>query len=376
MRYTDKLWNTTRGQVGEGVFLYLYLLNIAFTLVLFMYLLFSSRAYDMYDHTVEVNKIQLQVAAYLALTYLVFFVISDIVQGTILPTRFDWFLILKFLSAGVIYFVVLISTLKCIYCKLAESICFKSALVPKNCTKNWVVAVLASLTSILALDITPTTVLFFVFPTDTFSLLAIHIALFYTEVMVGTVFVRWWKDQSVKKWCQSVKKWCQYNSIKNCEYSPVTSDEVIHQHETSSLSQDPGHQALTCVINIIVQVLFIIVCALVYFPAMYFFQFLILRNANNGAFDILIKYIPSIAIGFFGIFIRKKILQDKDDKDDKDTMAKILWLKLGELLTTEQVDGETKYLESLRAAFRFQTMAETETGRATSAERVNEEKKQ
>ena len=276
-------------------------------------------------------------------------------------------------------------------------------------------AVLALLISILALDITPTIVLFFVFPTDTFSLLAIHIALFYTEVMVGTVFVRWLKCQSVKEWCQSVKEWCQsakewhqsvkerwqsvYKSIKEkCKSrAPVSSSEVgLHQYSYNDEilllpSQDtgPGYgtrsivnlrqrhtgdqgerngdqgghnsdqgehngdqgehngdqgerngdqgerngdqgkqnqaehngdqgrcngcKALICII--IVQVLSIVACVLVYFPAIYFFQFLILRNTNNGAFDILIKYIPSIAIVFFGIFIRKKILQDKDDKD-------------------------------------------------------------
>ena len=116
-------------------------------------------------------------------------------------------------------------------------------------------------------------------------------------------------------------------------------------------------------------------CAFVYFPAIYFFQFLILRNANNGAFDILIKYIPSIAIGFFGIFIRKKILQDKNDKDAK------LWLKLGELLTTEQVNDDNKnekYLESLRAAYPglpSDAKLWLKLGELLTTEQVNEENK-
>ena len=453
--YTNELWNTTRGQVGEGMFIYLYVLNIVITLVLVVYLLLSSAAYKVYDHIVEesdLNKIQLEVAAYLAFAYMILFFIADIIQLTKLA--FNWFLIPKFLSAiAITISVVLISAVK--YHKSAPS--------SKNCTKFLVVAVLASLISILALDITPTTVLFFVFPTDSFSLLAIHIALFYTEVMVGTVFVRWLKCQSGKKRCKSV-----YNSIK--EKCKSRNEVRCHEHtynDTSPLVQDTcwpcygtqypppinivkerhngdqgGHdgdrtehdgdraerdggraerdddraerdddraerdddrakrdggraegdgdgaehdddraehdddraehdgdraehdgdqaehdgdqggcngcQAFICVITGIVSIL---ACAFVYFPAIYFFQFLILRNANNGAFDILIKYIPSIAIGFFGLFIRKKILRDKDEKDEK------LWLKLGELLTTEEVDKKNKndkiYLKSLRAAYRM-----------------------
>ena len=288
---------------------------------------------------------------------MIFLGISDIiVQRTMLPTKYDWFLILKIcIIAYATAFVLLISTLKCI------CICCKSALASKNCTKIWVVAVLVLLISILALDITPTIVLLFVFPTDTFSLLAIHIALFYTEVMVGTVFVRWLKCQSVKEWCQSVKEWrksvkewrqsvkewCQlvYNSIEEKWKSSVPSSEVRldqlnHDENLPLASQDTGpcyRTQSTSPINIVrqrhngdqgrcngckalinficvivVQFLSIMACAIVYFPAIYFFQFLILRNTNNGAFDILVKYIPSIAIAFFGIFIRKKILQDKD----------------------------------------------------------------
>ena len=82
MHYTDELWNTTRGKVGEGVFLYLYLLNILVTMGLLMYFLLSSTAYQVYDRIVEesdLNKIQLEVAAHLAFTYMIFLGISDII---------------------------------------------------------------------------------------------------------------------------------------------------------------------------------------------------------------------------------------------------------------------------------------------------------
>ena len=55
MHYTDELWNTTRGQVGEGVFLYLYLLNILVTMGLLMYFLLSSTAYQVYDREILIS---------------------------------------------------------------------------------------------------------------------------------------------------------------------------------------------------------------------------------------------------------------------------------------------------------------------------------
>ena len=344
MHYTNELWNTTRGKVGEGVFTILYSLNILVTLVLLMYLLLSLTAYEVYDRLVKesrLNKIQFAVAAHLAFAYILAFVIAEIVQRAKLPTSAlqNWILTLKFIGASLIIAVVfLISICKCI-------IYYKSATVSKNCTKILVVAVLALLISILTLDITPTILLFFVFPTDTFSLLAIHAALFYTEVMVGTLF--WLKCGQSK--CKSCVR---SNNEETNHYGTFT----INSTEREELPADRIPWPLSCrccgstlMKHLIVSVIVIFLCALVYFPAIFFFLFLILRNANSGAFDILIKYIPSIAIGFFGIYIRKELL-DKEDKDAK------LWLKLGELLqlTTEEVKKKTinaKHLKSLKAAY-------------------------
>ena len=54
-----------------------------------------------------------------------------------------------------------------------------------------------------------------------------------------------------------------------------------------------------------------------------------LRNlSNNLAFDIIIKYVPSVGIAAFGYLIKKGTFSKtkKEDKNEK------LWLKLGELL--------------------------------------------
>ena len=361
--YTDNLWQTHQGEVGEIVFIYLYALNILVTFGWTIFSLsFSTSAYEVYDRIVkesDLNEIQLDVAAHLASVYLMLLVISEIIQETRLPTSFDYYLFMKYCSLSLIVILAfLISSFK--YCT--------SDFTLKKCL---VVAVLASAISILALDITPTTILFFVFPTDTFSLLAIHAALFYTEVMVGTLF--WLKCQSVKVWCQSggyaaIKEWCRMVYALICKSCVSSNNETSQNYHELRPHVGDGHPAgnshakrnvgtiTRCKLMYLIPILLIVPCALVYFPAIYFFQFLILRNANSGAFDILIKYIPSIAIGFFGIYIRKELLY-KDDKDDKDDKDEKLWLKLGELLTTEEVNKENKkakHLKSLRAAYRIQ----------------------
>ena len=346
--YAENLWQTRQGEVGEIVFIYLYALNILITLGWTIYSLsFSTSAYEVYDRIVkesDLNEIQLDVAAHLAFAYLMLLVMSEIIQDTRLPTSFDYFLFMKYCSIILIVVIVVsISIIKWLY-----SMCCKSDFTSK---KYLVVAVLASAISILSLDITPTTILFFVFPTDTFSLLTIHAALFYTEVMVGTL--SWLKCQPVKKRCQSCKSCVSSNNKTFQELRDVGGDHPAgnnRKHIFCTIARCCGRM----VMYLIVSVLSIVPCvALVYFPAIYFFQFLILRNANSGAFDILIKYIPSIAIGFFGIYIRKALLY-KDDKDDKHEK---LWLKLGELLTTEEVNKESKkakHLESLRTAYHIQ----------------------
>ena len=44
----------------------------------------------------------------------------------------------------------------------------------------------------------------------------------------------------------------------------------------------------------------------VYVSVMWFYQFLFLRNlSNNLAFDIIIKYVPSVGIAAFGYLIQK-----------------------------------------------------------------------
>ena len=93
----------------------------------------------------------------------------------------------------------------------------------------------------------------------------------------------------------------------------------------------------------------------VYISVMWFFQLLFLRNFNNNlAFDIIIKYVPSVGIAAFGYLIQKGTFSNtkKEDKNEK------LWLKLGELLNIpgdqlNTLDDDTKKQEiaKLRSIF-------------------------
>ena len=79
----------------------------------------------------------------------------------------------------------------------------------------------------------------------------------------------------------------------------------------------------------------IIGLGIVYISVMWFYQFLFLRNLNNNlAFDIIIKYVPSVGIAAFGYLIQKGTFSKtkKEDKNEK------LWLKLGELLNISDDD--------------------------------------
>ena len=79
----------------------------------------------------------------------------------------------------------------------------------------------------------------------------------------------------------------------------------------------------------------LIVLGFVYLSVMWFYQFLFLRNlSNNLAFDIIIKYIPSVGIAAFGYLIRKGN-EKKEDKNEK------LWRKLGELLNIPENELDT-----------------------------------
>ena len=94
---------------------------------------------------------------------------------------------------------------------------------------------------------------------------------------------------------------------------------------------------------------------LFYLCMMWFFQLLILRNlGHNTAFSVMIKYVPTAAIGLFGFVVGKStLIHNKADKD-----GEIFWMKLGELLNFDEeqlhvLDEEKRAkIRNLKRAFK------------------------
>ena len=153
----------------------------------------------------------------------------------------------------------------------------------------------------------PIILLLFAHPMNTFALLGIHVALFYTETMVGILII----DRL--KLCK-----CSCRD----DYSPERQPLIGRNKE-----DQPSYCTTACKI-ILWPILLLIASGFIYFSVICFYQFLFLRNlsSNNLGVDIIIKYLPSIAIGAFGFGIKTTF--SKKDKYEK------MWLKLGELLNS------------------------------------------
>ena len=93
---------------------------------------------------------------------------------------------------------------------------------------------------------------------------------------------------------------------------------------------------------------------------MAFFQLFILRNLNTDtAFSVMIKYVPTAAIGLFGFVIGKSTLfHSNNGNDDGETF----WMKLGELLSIDEEqlraldDGKREKIRNLKKAFRTESL--------------------
>ena len=89
---------------------------------------------------------------------------------------------------------------------------------------------------------------------------------------------------------------------------------------------------------------------------MAFFQLFILRNlGTDTAFSVMIKYVPTAAIGLFGFVIGKSTLFQNNNSDDD---GEIVWMKLGELLSIDEeqlraLDEENREkIRNLKRAFK------------------------
>ena len=130
---------------------------------------------------------------------------------------------------------------------------------------------------LLILSVFPTLLLFFAHPMNTFTLLVTHIVLIYTETIIGMLVIE---------------------RLNKCECSKC--GEVI--------------------LLIVLMLILVLILILVYVIVMCLYHILFLRSLiNNLAFDIFVKYIPSVVIAVFGYmyliqqgtFFNKKKMETK-----------------------------------------------------------------
>ena len=441
---------------SENVFfVIMYLLNAVISLLFGLCLLLPFMNSKM-DQLTENNKsanlrdnpilIKLSVAAILAFLYILASTIKIIVQLTrnhnvFIVTRLIYHLLVLGIFNGYIAYTMFKEIRKkqdqnnqnntcctCMsifrkfidYCKKHDNIILFSS-----------VNILSLALILLSLSVFPTLLLLFAHPENTFALIVIHIALFYTETVIGAYVierlyrftrlctctcctsnticcVRLWKTKngyhqvpghsystSIDKGPSQEKASStstgtsveinagttsisfqrdQGTSAKSFhlrDYSKSETDEEDLQLSTKAsdsqpedkekmkerTQEDTGTCAKDCLLfwGILALVIMLI---LVYFSLVWLYQFLILRNASsNVAFDMIIQYIPGVAIAALGFLVSKT--------SDKETImngknAK-RWLKLGELLDMDDKDlkkvqvldeNKKKQIESLQKVFK------------------------
>ena len=245
---------------------------------------------------------------------------------------------------------------------------------------------------LIILSIFPTLLHLFAQPSNTFALLVIHVALFYTETMTGMLVIEQLKKYIVRiqkllhtcKCCTCTCKCCTCTckrctctckhkntqrsqdstkllhtckcctntcKLKNTQRSQDSTGEerepIAHEPHTeyraitsertvrNTKGNEEDNNIIKEVMLLIGVVPMFVGLGIVYVSVMWFYQVLFLRNLNNNlAFDIIIKYVPSAGIAAFGYLIQKGTFSKtkKEDKNEK------LWLKLGELLNISDDD--------------------------------------
>ena len=179
------------------------------------------------------------------------------------------------------------------------------------------VKVLSLALILLSLSVFPTLLLLFAHPENTFALIVIHVALFYTETMIGVYII------------ERLNRRHTTNRNGYIELKDVPDDNTVN-HQTGTEEGQPGTGVMLFQL-ISGSSALIIVLISIYFALIGLYQFLIVRNASsNVAFDMVIQYVPSIAIGALGFFVSKT--NNQETMNSKNAKR---WLQLGELLDTD-----------------------------------------
>ena len=185
--------------LGQKLFAYMYTLNAIIALLVGAFLLPSLfRIYDNADTSNEPffenkMKIRFLVVAFLMSTYITLLYAIDIFHHIIYLENINLFVFMKVLYGSITYALV-INFIFCYHCSCKD---YKCCCICKcSCIYNYKGIIRTLLTSLitlalalLILNILPFILLLFAHPMNTFALLGIHVALFYTETMAGILII-------------------------------------------------------------------------------------------------------------------------------------------------------------------------------------------
>ena len=320
--------------LGQILFAYMYTLNALIALLVGGFLLqILFKKYKKYKDNAnnltffqDKHKVQFLVVTFLANTYITFLYVIDIVYHLSYYEHFNIFVLLKMLygliTFGLVFlFIILYHSCKRTGCCRCSFECNCEGIV-----RTLLASLLTLAVALLILNILPFILLLFAHPMNTFALLGIHVALFYTETMAGILII----DRLKLNLCRC-----------SDEYNPER-QQLIQRDEENQISHCTAAKII-CWAGLL-----LIASGFIYFSVICFYQFLFLRNlsSNNPGVDIIIKYLPSIAIGAFGFGIKATF--SKKGKYEK------MWLKLGELLSNNLTMTREEQIAKLQQIFRIQ----------------------
>ena len=400
------------------------------------YLTKNNKGTDLWDDPVQVK---LFVAAILACLYILATTIIIIIQlshsrnhNVFIFIRFAYYLLVLGLFFNYIVLVCVLNTEKkeesgeghvqetcCTYLSLC---CTHLSHLCCTHLSLSVINLLPLALILLSLSVFPTLLLLFAYPENTFALIVIHVALFYTETVIGayvierlnrftqrylctcscctsnticcdrlrktrdgydqlagsdsststntndgplpeidsttsqshaaaetsvqlpavtTVISCYQRDQEPSAKPLEVQNSSEFKNGKDLQLPTKVKDnqpQDKEKNEKERMQQDTVNTCscsrnclLFCGIIALVTVL-----VSVYFSLVWLYQFLILRNASsNEAFDMIVKYIPSVAIAALGFLVSKT--NNQETVNGKNARR---WLKLGELLDMDMSEDD------------------------------------
>ena len=343
-------------KLGQRLFLYMYTVNAvtAYVFGIFLYRLLL----EVYDSAVEREKnffddqfrVQFFTVTLMASVYLGALYLTDMGYYFHKHDNANVFIVLKmvFTTMPFMGWILLIAvyyyksdTLR----SKTKALCLRQKSFPdmisshrSNITRVLLVGLLTHEIVLIILSVFPTLLLLFAHPMNTFALLVIHVALFYTVTIAGIIVIeQLYKNMWIPKLLDKCRT-CKCKHTREQKSKPIADEPQTtpHQMEQNTREGEIEDNSIINGIFLAIGVLLMFIgLGFVYVSVMWFYQFLFLRNlSNNLAFDIIIKYVPSAGIAAFGYLIQKGTFS-KTKKEDKNGK---LWLKLGELLNISDDD--------------------------------------